>query len=171
MSLFSVTQKRRRLRIAWATNCRTDGRSATIPKSACTTSTTSIVSSTLDGTEESLSRLLWYAPLCLSFNSAHALAGLVGLRKKFKWFLYLAEENQIEDPRMEWRSVQEQMLSDYLKSAEDDLLAKQDLLQIKTQRLALAKDHYHQLNRTFSNIYSSKSSGWLSFIFPVTFSL
>lgn len=51
------------------------------------------------------------------------------------------------------------MLSEYLQSAQHDLNAKQNIIEVKTQRLAIAKDHYHHLNRTFSSLRGSKLSG------------
>lgn len=68
------------------------------------------------------------------------------------------ERNQIEDPRLAWRQVQEAMLSEYLCSAQSDLSAKQDIMQVKAQRLALAQDEYHHLNTTLTNLFSSRSS-------------
>lgn len=50
------------------------------------------------------------------------------------------------------------MLSDYLCSAQSDLSAKQDIMQVKAQRLALAQDEYHHLNTTLTNLFSSRSS-------------
>ncbi|XP_064084270.1 protein kibra-like [Macrobrachium nipponense] len=50
------------------------------------------------------------------------------------------------------------MLSEYLCSAQNDLSAKQDIMQVKAQRLALAQDEYHHLNTTLTNLFSSRSS-------------
>ncbi|XP_050724203.1 protein kibra-like isoform X2 [Eriocheir sinensis] len=50
------------------------------------------------------------------------------------------------------------MLSEYLCSAQSDLSAKQDIMQVKAQRLALAQDEYHHLNTTLTNLFSSRSS-------------
>lgn len=68
------------------------------------------------------------------------------------------ERNQIEDPRLAWRQVQEAMLIEYLSSARNDLSAKQDIMQVKAQRLALAQDEYQHLNTTLTNLFSSRSS-------------
>ncbi|KAK7072729.1 Wwc1p [Halocaridina rubra] len=71
---------------------------------------------------------------------------------------HINKQNQIEDPRLAWRQVQEAMLSEYLSSAQNDLSAKQDIMQVKAQRLALAQDEYHHLNTTLTNLFSSRSS-------------
>lgn len=51
----------------------------------------------------------------------------------------------MEDPRQEWRSVQEAMLKDYLQTAKEDLEAKKEILDIKQQRLNIAQDEFHLL--------------------------
>lgn len=45
---------------------------------------------------------------------------------------------QLEDPRIQWRQKRETMLSDYLVVAQSDLKAKQNILDIKKQRLDVA---------------------------------
>ena len=35
--------------------------------------------------------------------------------------MYISETNQLEDPRQQWHIEQEQMLKDYLVTAQDDL--------------------------------------------------
>ncbi|RXG51749.1 Protein KIBRA [Armadillidium vulgare] len=105
-----------------------------------------------------------------SYTKAQTFADCVGHELPYGWeecvdpqigvyyINHINKENQIEDPRLEWRSVQEKMLSEYLQSAEEDLSAKQDILQVKAQRLALAKENFHHLNRTFSTVCGSQSS-------------
>lgn len=53
---------------------------------------------------------------------------------------------QLEDPRLEWKSMQEEMLREYVTSAEDQLEAKKEIYDIKQQRLLLAQDEYNHLN-------------------------
>lgn len=52
----------------------------------------------------------------------------------------------MEDPRLEWKSMQEEMLREYVTSAEDQLEAKKEIYDIKQQRLLLAQDEYNHLN-------------------------
>lgn len=37
------------------------------------------------------------------------------------WFFFIAEVTQLEDPRLEWLSIQEAMLRDYLHTAQEAL--------------------------------------------------
>ncbi|KAL9695514.1 hypothetical protein quinque_014799 [Culex quinquefasciatus] len=53
---------------------------------------------------------------------------------------------QLEDPRLEWKSKQEEMLREYLCSAQDTLEAKKEIFNVKTQRLHLAQEEYNHLN-------------------------
>ena len=59
---------------------------------------------------------------------------------------YSTESTQLEDPRQEWKSIQEHMLREYLTSAQEVLVAKQEILDVKQQRLQLAQDEYNQLS-------------------------
>ena len=43
-----------------------------------------------------------------------------------------SERVQIEDPRLEWRALQEDMLRQYLVTAQDDLTNKQELVTINS---------------------------------------
>jgi len=72
--------------------------------------------------------------------------------------LNFAERTQETDPRSEWRTLQEEMLRSYLASAETDLKAKQELIDVKHQRLNLAQDEYHHLSNTLSNLSASSTS-------------
>ena len=78
----------------------------------------------------------------------------------------ILERTQDTDPRSEWRSLQEEMLRSYLASAELDLKAKQELIDVKHQRLHIAQDEYQQLNNTLTTLSASntscKSSTYLS---------
>lgn len=69
-----------------------------------------------------------------------------------------AERVQIEDPRLEWRALQEDMLRQYLVTAQDDLTNKQELVTIKQQRLSLAKDEFQHLNSTLTALSNSTTS-------------
>jgi protein KIBRA len=53
---------------------------------------------------------------------------------------------QLEDPRLEWKGMQEEMLREYVSSAEDQLETKKEMYDIKQQRLMLAQDEYNHLN-------------------------
>merc|ERR1719471_1830491 len=65
---------------------------------------------------------------------------------------------QIEDPRLEWRALQEDMLRSYLVTAQEDLTAKKELVNIKQARLTLAQDEFHHLNTTMSALSNSTTS-------------
>lgn len=56
------------------------------------------------------------------------------------------QTTQLEDPRLEWKSKQEEMLREYLCSAQDTLEAKKEIFNVKTQRLHLAQEEYNHLN-------------------------
>ncbi|XP_014243574.1 protein kibra [Cimex lectularius] len=65
---------------------------------------------------------------------------------------------QLEDPRLEWRAIQEDMLRDYLHTAQDVLEAKKEIYDIKQQRLYLAQDEYNHLNNALSTLNTSRTS-------------
>ncbi|XP_017855755.1 PREDICTED: protein kibra [Drosophila arizonae] len=74
---------------------------------------------------------------------------------------HIAQTTQLEDPRQEWKSVQEQMLSDYLSAAQDQLENKREMYDVKQQRLNLAQEEYNHLNKlaaSRSSLCSSSSS-------------
>uniref|UniRef100_A0A182ILW0 Protein kibra n=1 Tax=Anopheles atroparvus TaxID=41427 RepID=A0A182ILW0_ANOAO len=56
------------------------------------------------------------------------------------------QTTQLEDPRLQWKSKQDEMLREYLCSAQDTLEAKKEILNVKTQRLHLAQEEYNHLN-------------------------
>jgi protein KIBRA len=62
----------------------------------------------------------------------------------------------LEDPRQEWKSMQEEMLREYVTSAEDKLEAKREIFDIKQQRLLLAQDEYNHLNALAASRTSCK---------------
>lgn len=70
----------------------------------------------------------------------------------FSW----TESTQLEDPRQEWKSIQEQMLREYLSSAQDQLVAKQEIYDVKNQRLRLAEDEYNMLTAMAASRSSCK---------------
>ena len=72
--------------------------------------------------------------------------------------LISSEKVQIEDPRLEWRALQEDMLRSYLVTAQEDLTAKKELVNIKQARLTLAQDEFHHLNTTMSALSNSTTS-------------
>ncbi len=74
------------------------------------------------------------------------------------------ECNQLEDPRLEWRSIQEAMLKEYLQTAKDDLEAKKEILDIKQQRLTIAQDEFHLLRHAYTGLDASRTSREFSFI-------
>ncbi|KAJ6637075.1 Protein kibra, partial [Pseudolycoriella hygida] len=73
---------------------------------------------------------------------------------------HVIQSTQLEDPRQEWKSIQEQMLREYLTSAQDVLVAKKEIYDVKQQRLLLAQDEYDILNALAAsrNMSSSTSS-------------
>jgi protein KIBRA len=71
---------------------------------------------------------------------------------------HLTHTNQIEDPRLKWREEQERMLKEYLADASEDLAAKQEIADVKRERLTLANEEYRHLTNTLSQWKTSKSS-------------
>ena len=61
-------------------------------------------------------------------------------------------------PLEDWRLMQQEMLKQYLATAECDLKAKQELVDIKQQRLHLAQDEYNHLNSTLASLSASTTS-------------
>lgn len=56
------------------------------------------------------------------------------------------QTTQLEDPRQEWKSRQEEMLREYMSSAQETLEAKKEIYDVKQQRLVLAQEEYNHLN-------------------------
>jgi len=73
-------------------------------------------------------------------------------------FSIIEESNQLEDPRLEWRSIQEAMLKEYLHTAKEDLEAKKEILDIKQQRLTIAQDEFHLLRHAYTGLDTSRTS-------------
>jgi len=73
---------------------------------------------------------------------------------------------QSEDPRLEWRALQEDMLRQYLVTAQEDLQAKKELVTVKQQRLSLAQDEWNHLNSTLSHLSNSTTSYGLGHPYP-----
>lgn len=71
---------------------------------------------------------------------------------------HINQTNQLEDPRQQWHVEQEQMLKDYLVTAQDDLEAKKEIYSVKEQRLLLAQDEYQNLYDTLKGWKSSRTS-------------
>lgn len=71
-------------------------------------------------------------------------------------FVCRLESTQLEDPRQEWKSIQEHMLREYLTSAQDVLVAKKEIYDVKQQRLLLAEDEYNLLNALAASRSSCK---------------
>lgn len=73
----------------------------------------------------------------------------------------------MEDPRLEWRSIQEAMLKEYLQTAREDLEAKKEILDIKQQRLTIAQDEFHLLRHAYTGLDASRTSRELLFPFLI----
>nr|CAH0105309.1 unnamed protein product [Daphnia galeata] len=71
---------------------------------------------------------------------------------------HITQTNQLEDPRLEWRSIQEAMLKEYLQTAKEDLEAKKEILDIKQQRLTIAQDEFHLLRHAYTGLDASRTS-------------
>ena len=71
---------------------------------------------------------------------------------------HIAQTTQLEDPRQEWKSVQEQMLRDYLSAAQDQLENKREMFDVKQQRLLIAQEEYNHLNKLAASRSSCKYS-------------
>nr|CAD7454004.1 unnamed protein product [Timema tahoe] len=65
---------------------------------------------------------------------------------------------QLEDPRLEWRAIQEAMLRDYLHTAQDVLEAKKEIYDVKQQRLCLAQEEYNHLHNALATLNTSRTS-------------
>ncbi|XP_022086778.1 protein WWC2-like [Acanthaster planci] len=72
---------------------------------------------------------------------------------------HLNQTNQIEDPRVQWRREKEMMLREYLttQTDEEDSRAKQEICNVKQQRLQLAENEVQHLNDALSG-WQSKTS-------------
>ena len=68
------------------------------------------------------------------------------------------QQQQQQQRHEDWRNLQEEMLRQYLATAECDLRAKQELVDVKQQRLHLAQDEYQHLNSTLATLSASTTS-------------
>lgn len=66
------------------------------------------------------------------------------------------QTTQLEDPRLEWKSRQEEMLREYMSSAQETLEAKKEIYDLKQQRLVLAQEEYNHLNALAASRTSCK---------------
>ncbi|KRZ88595.1 Protein kibra [Trichinella sp. T8] len=66
--------------------------------------------------------------------------------------------NQLEDPRLQWRDLQDAMIKDYLQSAQEQLRAKEQILKVKQDRRVLAEQEFNQLCRVLTKM-EKRSSG------------
>ncbi|KAJ8728714.1 hypothetical protein PYW07_006410 [Mythimna separata] len=71
---------------------------------------------------------------------------------------HVNQVTQLEDPRLEWLSIQEAMLREYLHTAQEALEAKKEMYDVKKQRLCLAQDEYKHLNNALSTLAASRTS-------------
>ncbi|XP_050682758.1 protein kibra isoform X2 [Leptidea sinapis] len=71
---------------------------------------------------------------------------------------HVNQVTQLEDPRLEWLSIQEAMLRDYLHTAQEALEAKREMYDVKKQRLCLAQDEYKHLTNALSTLAASRTS-------------
>lgn len=68
--------------------------------------------------------------------------------------VYQQQQQRLDD----WRHLQEDMLREYLATAETDLRAKRELADVKQQRLHLAQDEYQHLAVTLQQAMSASST-------------
>lgn len=85
-------------------------------------------------------------------NTMHSLS----LNNHHVYLSFWLESTQLEDPRQEWKSIQEQMLHEYLTSAQDVLVAKKEIYDVKNRRLRLAEDEYNLLTKMAASRSSCK---------------
>ena len=69
----------------------------------------------------------------------------------------LLNAQQQQQHHEDWRLLQEEMLRQYLATAETDLKAKQELVDIKQQRLHLAQDELSALSVLSASTTSRES--------------
>ncbi|KRY22533.1 Protein kibra, partial [Trichinella patagoniensis] len=72
--------------------------------------------------------------------------------------LNVVSTNQLEDPRLQWRDLQDAMIKDYLQSAQEQLRAKEQILKVKQDRRVLAEQEFNQLCRVLTKM-EKRSSG------------
>ncbi|XP_076316254.1 protein kibra-like isoform X2 [Tachypleus tridentatus] len=74
---------------------------------------------------------------------------------------HITHTNQLEDPRHQWHQLQEAMLKEYLVLAQEELSAKQEIYDVKQQRLSLALENYYQLQTTIAELNNCHSDSSL----------
>ncbi|XP_048589384.1 protein KIBRA [Nematostella vectensis] len=62
------------------------------------------------------------------------------------------ETQQTEDPRIQWRQQQEDMLKEYLSLAQSEINEKEDFLNVKKQRLNVAQEEFQYLTSQLENM-------------------
>lgn len=81
---------------------------------------------------------------------------------------HLHQSTQLEDPRLQWRAEQENMLRDYLGHAHEDLAAKKEIYQVKRERLVIAQEEVQNLHRTVASQWKKTSRTSLNSTFSIT---
>ncbi|GAB1604454.1 protein WWC2-like isoform X2 [Argonauta hians] len=71
---------------------------------------------------------------------------------------HVTETNQLEDPRVQWREKQQEMLKEYIITAQEDLEATREIFSVKEQRLQLAQEDYKHYNEALGGWKSSHTS-------------
>ena len=104
------------------------------------------------------SRFVYFFCYFFRYSKPETFADCIGNELPIGWeetydpqigMFYINHNNQctqLEDPRLEWKSMQEEMLREYVTSAGNQLEAKKEIYDLKQQRLLLAQDEYNKLN-------------------------
>ncbi|XP_064482085.1 protein kibra-like [Ornithodoros turicata] len=104
------------------------------------------------------------------YTKPQSFADCIGNELPFGWEEYFDQQvgvyyidhmnktNQIEDPRQQWRHLQEAMLKEYLLTAQDDLAAKKEIVDIKNQRLTLAQEEVRHLSSALAGVLLHENS-------------
>lgn len=71
---------------------------------------------------------------------------------------HITETNQLEDPRVQWRETQQEMLKEYLITAQEDLEATREICTVKEQRLQLAQEDFKHFTDALGGWKSSHTS-------------
>lgn len=123
---------------------------------------------------------LFFALVYIRFTKPENFADCIGNELPLGWeevydrqigYYYInhnSKSTQLEDPRLEWKTRQEEMLREYMSSAQETLEAKQEIYDVKQQRLQLAQDEYNHLqalatSRTSCKYYLPNCLGSLEF--------
>ncbi|XP_036141940.1 protein kibra [Monomorium pharaonis] len=107
---------------------------------------------------------------CCRFTKPQTFADCIGNELPLGWeeaydkhvgcyyINHVNQTTQLEDPRQEWRAIQEAMLREYMQTAHDALEAKKEIYDVKHQRLCLAQDEYNHLNNALTTLGASRTS-------------